>query len=532
MRRGLVLDAGLRPAARVPRVLWVFVACFAWLTLSVAWRPLMLPDEGRYVGVAWEMLSTGNWLVPTLDGLPFFHKPPLFYWLTRASLGLFGANEWSARVAPLLAATAATVGLYQFLRRHSPDQRLPGLAAAILLTQPLFFGGAQFANLDMLVAAMISLSILSAAHAVLSLERAMPHRAPLTCAYVFAALGVLAKGLIGVVLPVAVVLVWLVVGRRWRHLPALLPLHLVFLLLLIVVPWFWAMQRSYGDFLDYFFVHHHFQRFAQAGFNNPKPFWFYLPVLLVGALPWSPWIVRALTPRYLQDPGRFDLRSLMVVWVLVVLLFFSLPSSKLVGYILPALPPLACLLADAFLGWLSQHGAVRQRAYAGGGLLVAGGLCLSLVLTAVQRSDPVAREQIVGAAPLFGADDQIVMLDDYRYDLPVYLKARKNPWVVSDWARPDLLSKDNWRREIYEAGRFDPAARRERLLFPAELRLRACGEPRYALWIWGKQALASDYPFLRDEWRVLATADGDALWRIAPEVPRTLRGCDETPRNG
>ena len=532
MKRGRVLGAGASLLARAPCSLTVFVVCAAWLALSLAWRPLMLPDEGRYVGVAWEMLGSGNWLVPTLDGLPFFHKPPLFYWLTAASLGLFGANEWSARAASLLAATAAVVGLHLFLRRHSPDERLPAVAAAVLLTLPLFFGGAQFANLDMLVAAMISLTILFGAYAVLSLECAVPHRVPLTLAYVFAALGVLAKGLIGVVLPAAVVLVWLIVSKRWRHLPALLPLHLVLMLLLIVVPWFWAMQQAYSDFLDYFFVHHHFQRFAQTGFNNPKPFWFYLPVLLVGAFPWSPWMVRALTPRYLQDPARFDLRSLMVVWLLVVLLFFSLPSSKLVGYILPALPPLACLLADVFLAWLGQRSPARQRVYARGGVLVAGGLCLALVLIAAQRSDPVAREQIVGAAPLFRTDDQIVMLDDYRYDLPVYLKARKSPWVVSDWARPDLLAKDNWRRELYEAGRFDPAAARERLLFPADLRLRACGEPPYALWIWGKKAMASDYPFLRDEWRVLTTADDDALWRIAPEASRALRGCDETPKNG
>lgn len=493
----------------------------------------MLPDEGRYVGVAWEMLISGNWLVPTLDGLPFFHKPPLFYWLTGASLGLLGESEWAARAASLLAATVAVSGLHFFLRRHAPDERLPGLAVGVLVTQPLFFGGAQFANLDMLVAAMISSTILLGAHAVLNMERGLPHRAALTLAYIFAGLGVLAKGLIGLVLPAAVLFAWLLIGKRWRHLRALLPLHLIVLLMAIVVPWFWSMQKSYGGFLDYFFVHHHFQRFAQAGFNNPKPFWFYVPVLLVGAFPWSPWLLRTLSRRYLQDPGRFDLRSLMIVWLLVVLLFFSLPSSKLVGYILPALPPFACLIADAFLEWLRRRPTAGLHAYIGGGLLAAGLLCLLLVLIAAQRADPSARDQIVRAAADFHPNDQIVMLDDYRYDLPVYLKARKSPWVVSDWARPDLLSKDNWRREIYEAARFDASGMRERLLSPAELRRRACTDAAYALWIWGKKAMASEFPFLLDESIVFRGADDDVLWRISAEARRTsVKGCGETPRNG
>lgn len=530
MKRGPSSLAGAFLVGRTLRTSTVFCLCAGWLALSAGLRPLMLPDEGRYVGVAWEMLTSGNWLLPTLAGLPFFHKPPLFYWLTGASLGLLGESVWAARVASLLAATITAAGLYFFLRRHAPDERLPGFAVGVLVTQPLFFGAAQFANLDMLVAAMISSTILLGAHAVLNIERGLPHRAALTLAYIFAALGVLAKGLIGLLLPAAVLLAWLVVGKRWQYLRPLLRPHLILLLMAIAVPWFWSMQQAYSGFLDYFFVHHHFQRFTQAGFNNPKPFWFYIPVLLVGAFPWSPLILRILSKRYLQDPGSVRLRSLMVVWVLVVLLFFSLPSSKLIGYILPALPPFAYLMGDAFIEW--RRRAANLRVYARAGLLTAGLLCLSLVLIATHWGDPSWREQIVRAASIFRPDDQIVMLDDYRYDLPVYLRARKSPWVVSDWARADLSAKDNWRRELSEAARFDPAGARERLLSVADLRLRACTDATYAFWVWGKKARAAEYPFLLDESIVVSAAGGDVLWRIAAEARRAIRECGEMPRNG
>src|SRR5689334_5072069 len=181
-------------------------------------RPLALPDEGRYVGVAWEMVRSGNWLVPTLDTLPFFHKPPLFYWLSAGAIATFGNYEWAGRLPTVLAATAAVIGLFSFLRRWL-GQPTALTALLIIVTMPYVFVGAQFANLDMLVAACITGTILCAADVVLA-NRHRQHLPALTLvrAYLFAALGVLAKGLIAIVIPVLVIGLWLVSMRNLRLL--------------------------------------------------------------------------------------------------------------------------------------------------------------------------------------------------------------------------------------------------------------------------------------------------------------------------
>ena len=255
------------------------ILVFAWLAATAWARPLMLPDEGRYVGVAWEMMRSGDWITPTLNGLPYFHKPPLFYWITAGSMSVFGTNEWAARAAPLLGAWVAAMALYLFVRAGR-DRRSANMTLLVLLAQPLFFGAAQFANLDMLVTGCITASIVLAAHAALCSERGLPYRSALAAAYAAAALGVLAKGLIGIVIPALIISAWLLARRRWRVLFALLWWPGIALFLLLTAPWFIAMQLKFSDFSYYFFVVQHFKRFAAGGFNNVQPFWFY-PALLI-----------------------------------------------------------------------------------------------------------------------------------------------------------------------------------------------------------------------------------------------------------
>ncbi len=498
-----VAPAGRRAWLACAALLGAWFAATAWL------RPLAIPDEGRYAGVAWEMLRSGEWLVPTLNGHPFFHKPPLFYWITAASMDLFGVGVWAARLASILAATAAAAGLFEFVRRWAGFP-LARRVTVVLATMPLFYGGAQYANLDMLVAACIAAAILLGAHAALSIEAGRPHRAALSLAFAAAAGGVLAKGLIGAVLPMLVLLGWGLATGRTRCLGRLLlwvPGWLVFVA--IAAPWFIAMQQRFPGFGHYFFVVQHLQRFASVGFNNAQPLWFYPVVLLGTTLPWSPWLLTRGGVRAWLRGEHGDLRALMLVWLAVVTAFFSLPDSKLIGYILPALPALAFLIADA-IGATRAPQRVKLATCA-----VAATLCVAIVSVAhfYQPKSLAALALRLQAGRATG--EPVVFIGNYHYDLPFYAQLDAPVFVVDRWA-PAELAKDSWRRELVDAEHFAPAPSQHRLLRFDELDPALCGAT--SAWIVGPWPSTADTPWLAAQEPVYS--DGRvALWRVRATGP-------------
>lgn len=516
----------LRPAptAAAPApALWRPVL-LGWLVLAVlaataGLRPLLIPDEGRYVGVAWEMLRSGDWAVPTLDGLPYFHKPPLFYWLTAASMRLLGLHELAARAAPLLSATVAAIGMWLFLRRWA-DARLAGQSLWLLVAQPLFFIGAQVANLDMLVAACITVCILLLAHAVLCLDQGQ--RAPwaLHGAYLAAALGVLAKGLIGVVLPALTLLAWLLWRRRGRMLWRLMPATGVALLALVALPWFVAMELRHPGFAHYFFVVQQLQRFGGGGFNNVQPVAFYPAVLLLCTLPWWPaWVAWARQGWRARGTGWGDrtdgdpLRALMVAWAAVVTVFFSLPQSKLLGYLLPALVPVAVLTATAHRAtWPAPQGrapARDRRLWAGAALALALSLGIVAALGAQHRKSSAQLAGVLRGRLAPG--DAVVMLDRYRFDLAFYARLRQPALVVQPWDAPGLTRGDSWPRELADAAGFAPAAGAAVLVTDAQLAARLPAMP--CAWVLGDAQAPVAHAWLRGAERV-AMAGNTALWRL------------------
>jgi hypothetical protein len=521
-----------RYTAIVARVLQVRSAwlcalgAFVWLAATTWTRPLLVPDEGRYVGVAWEMLKQGEWSVPRLDGLPFFHKPPLFYWITAASLKLFGVNAWAARMSSVLAA-ALIVGLaFWFLRKYA-GQRLAALAALVLATQPFLFGGGQYANLDMTVAAMITATVVLAADAVFRIEAGRAYRGMLTLAYAAAGLGFLAKGLIGIVLPGAIIVFWLLGRRRIDTLLRMFYVPAIVVFLLVSLPWMIAMQWRYSGFFDYYIVYQHFKRFLESGFNNPYPFWFYVPVLLALSLPWSIQVWRAVRPAYWRNPERAALRGLMLSWLLVVLIFFSIPSSKLVGYILPLLVPFAFFLSEPF--------ELRMRAGEGKALatfsiytLVSIALCLVAVLALVVVPQPSSKPLARAMLTQFQPGDQVVMLGRYRYDLDFYLHAARPAYVVSNWDDPSIKTEDNWRKELYDAGLFEPDAAARTLVRPAALVQQLCSQRTHVIWLVGDRNSFHDFPFVA----AMAPFASDRklrVWRVEPGP--ALRFCAGTPKS-
>lgn len=517
-------------------LLWTFargrvgvaLLSLAWLAL-LAWpRPLMLPDEGRYVGVAWEMMRSGDWLVPTLNGLPYFHKPPLFYWITAASMTLFGPGDWAARAAPLLGAWAGAMAVFLFVRRWW-GERPARLSLLVLLAQPLFYIGGQFANLDMLVAGCISVTIVLLAHADLLSQEGLAYRAPLLGAYAAAALGMLAKGLIGFVLPALVIGGWLVVRRRWRTLAGLVSMPGLALFVIIAAPWFIAMQAHFAGFLDYFFVVQHFKRFAAGGFNNVQPFWFYPAVLLLFTLPWLPWMRPHVDRGRLVDPVRGEVRVLMWLWLAVIVGFFSLPASKLLGYVLPAVPPLAVLLADGLETWLARSPRSGRRWVFSAGVSVA----LSLVTTIALSVHAPKSTKDVGAAlrSLRKGGEPVFMLDNYYFDLPLYARLPQPAATVLDWSDPEIHRRDTWRKELADAGEFAPSRARGALVPPALLGTALCTQP--VTWVVGPADAATRYPVLADA-EIVRQGVNATLWRVNRDAPQLTQrlNCPGTPSTG
>lgn len=532
-----VQRAGMNLSAR-RSWLWVFALSFVWLATTTWMYPLLLPDEGRYVGVAWHMLASGDYLTPRLDGMPFFHKPPLFYWLTAASLHVFGDNAWAGRLCSVLAAVVLVTVFYVFLRRYA-RWRAAGLAVVILAVQPFLFGAAHYANLDMLVATLMCLTIMAGADAVFRRDQILEDRMSLTGMYVAAAAGFLAKGLIGVVLPGGVLFFWLLARRRFDAILRLLWWPGIVLFLILTLPWMVIMQVRHPDFFHYYIVVQHFQRFLDPGFNNPHPFWFYVPVVLGLTLPWSIQLWRWCQPQgpldaafvppvhRLEQVDRRVLRGLMLSWLLVVLVFFSIPTSKLVGYVVAVLPPLAWFIQEAFEQRQEQGVAGVGRSIARHVTMAAivCWLAVAALLVFPQRgTKPLAQVLAAQARP----GDQVVMLDQYAYDLPMYADWRAPIAVVSNWDDPGLKQADDWRLELYDAAQFEPDLGHRLLWLPARLRGFLCASDHPTTWLVGYLDEAHRFPVLAGL-DPLVSARKMGLWRVA--AGQTVSGCGETPRS-
>jgi len=254
-------------------------------------------------------------------------------------------------------------------------------------------------------------------------------------------------------------------------------------------------------------------------------------VLLLCTIPWSPWIFRTISRSFLKDSEKFAVRSLMILWMLGILIFFSLPKSKLVGYILPALPALACLIADVIVGWLRSSKNNNAAAWIGFSVVGASAFCVAIIVGIARFVPSDVHALSSSAKRQFLASDQIVMLDEYQYDLPFYLQAEKSAWVVGDWNDLAIPKSDNWRKELYDAGQFNPTKMRDALISPDEFLSRLCAHPEITFWVWGKTEQSTRYAFLAKQTSAFSTAK-KSLWRLDEQSRQQLKLCGERPSDG
>ena len=297
------------------------------------------PDEARYAEIAREMLQSGNLIVPHLNYVAYVEKPPLLYWLTTLSFWIFGVSEFGARLPVALSAIAGILATYFFALRAF-GRRHAIVAAAILATTPLYALMGQVLTTDMTLTALVTIATFS-----LYLHREEGGR---WCwiAYVAMGLAVMTKGPVGAAIPIASMLLWLAWRRelsgaiaKFRAIPGLA------LTMLIAAPWFVAMTMREPGFFDFYFVGEHLRRVFETDYSHSEAFYFYVPVLAIGLLPWS-LLVPFLTWR---DSPRNPARSFCLVAAGFTVIAFSCASAKLIPYILPAVPPLAVLIADGLV---------------------------------------------------------------------------------------------------------------------------------------------------------------------------------------
>jgi 4-amino-4-deoxy-L-arabinose transferase-like glycosyltransferase len=320
-------------------------------------RALSVPDEGRYVEIPREMVSTGDYLTPRLNGVKYFEKPVLFYWLESFSIRLFGLREFFLRLWPLLFALFGCLLVYAAGRRLY-GRRSGLIAATVLATSLLYYGLGRAIILDMPVSVLLAAALLSfllGMHEVPGPRR----RLFLWSFYVFSALAVLTKGLIGMLIPGMVIGAWIMILGEWRVLKTMyLPTGLA-LFLLIAAPWHLMVERANPEFFHFYFIQEHFLRYLTTMHSRYQPPWFFVPVVLLGLFPWSVFLVQAIKhnlPSTWRERHEHRDALFLILWAGLVFLFFSASDSKLVPYILPVFPPLA-LLIGRYLGdaWDSRE---------------------------------------------------------------------------------------------------------------------------------------------------------------------------------
>lgn len=356
---GLQTDFLADNGTSVSKDLLILFVFFGIVFFQCLWSlPLIDPDEGRYAEIPREMIELGDFITPHLNYVKYFEKPPLHYWLNAIAFSIFAQNEFAARFSGTLC------GLFGILLTYHIGRRLFGrreafLSSVILGTSIGYFVQSRINITDMTLTLLMSACLGSFILAAKDAGR--NKRIYYRLFYVFAALAVLTKGLIGIVLPCGIVLLYMALTRRWAVLKEMRLPEGIILFLFICVPWFIVVSIKNPEFPRFFFVHEHLERFLTKAHSRYQPPWFFVLILAGSMFPWSFFIPAAFARIWKERRGReFDALIFLLLWVAVIFVFFSISSSKLIPYILPVFPATALIIgkgyAPSFSGEIKMTG--------------------------------------------------------------------------------------------------------------------------------------------------------------------------------
>ncbi|HEV2270974.1 MAG TPA: phospholipid carrier-dependent glycosyltransferase [Steroidobacteraceae bacterium] len=353
---------------------------WGWVALAVVWlitiqiRPMLDPDEGRYAEIPREMVASGDWVTPRLDGLKYFEKPALQYWATAVLYTVVGLSNWSSRLWTVGLGFACLPLIYAWLTRLY-DRRAALAGIAILAMSPYFGIIGHLNLLDAGFTFWMCATVLAFALAQSSPARSGKERNWMLVCWAAAALAVLSKGIVVFVLAGGTLVLYCLAERDLRpwgrlHLALGVPLFVA-----LAVPWFVVVSLRNSDFVQFFFVHEHFQRFLTKEAQRVEPWWYFVALLVVGALPWLVTLARAALGAWRDSGSSYPFKPLkfLLLFSALTLVFFSTSGSKLATYILPMFPPLAAFTGVAAAG---RPGFLARSTRVGAGLVlfVAAGL--------------------------------------------------------------------------------------------------------------------------------------------------------------
>jgi 4-amino-4-deoxy-L-arabinose transferase-like glycosyltransferase len=318
--------------------LLVILACsYVLLFYNLGAYSLKEPDEGRYAEIPREMVEQGDYVVPHLNYVRYFEKPPLLYWATALSYKVFGISEWSFRFPNALAALLCVLMIYLFISRWFGDE-VGLLSSLMLLTSFGFFATAHIVTIDMMFSFLLF-------GCLLCFYQYYREKQPMYLRLFFAALAlaVLAKGPVALILMMVTIFLFLWSEKKLVFLKDMLSVKALLLFCVVVAPWFLIMCVREKEFFQFFFVDQHLLRFLTTKHKRSGPIYYFFPILFGGLFPWSIFIPRAVVQLWKTREMR-----LFFIWSLVVFVFFSLSGSKLPPYILPIFPAMSVILAYLF----------------------------------------------------------------------------------------------------------------------------------------------------------------------------------------
>lgn len=328
------------------------MVAFLILTLAIFFgyeignRPFADPDEGRYVEIPREMVVTGDYITPRLNGLKYFEKPPLLYWLQAATIKAVGINEYSMRFWIVFFAILGCLSV--FLVGLATQSAITGLfSAGILATNLLYYAHSRLIILDLAVSVLISGVLWCLFLAFVRKDKPKRSKSVIVAMYALAALACLTKGLIGIILPGFVVFLWICFTNNWGKIREVISIPGILIFLAIFLPWHIAVCSRNPDFFHFYFVVEHFLRYTTQIHARYQPAWFFIPIIIAGLLPWTGFSLAALAESVRQIfQRRSDSENIFLIcWIFGIFGFYSFSNSKLIPYILPIVPPISYLTA-------------------------------------------------------------------------------------------------------------------------------------------------------------------------------------------